>query len=238
MRSTRIVERVMGRLRLACVGLVALLSAACAGVPFDPVERVPVGDVDPGVVRTRFAAAVPRSFELLNTVVFRIYGREISAMGAVAVDVERGEFELACMTPVGVKLFEVSGDATGIRSRFSLEGFLDQYADADQVAMAVGGDVRTIYFDLVPPPDAAVEVCRDVIVFAHSTPAGQVECEFAGRDLLLVEKRLVAPDGETTRVRFYDYAWHGGHAFARGVVLDNGRYGYRLIVRIKEILDG
>ncbi len=38
------------------------------------------------------------------------------------------------------------------------------------------------------------------------------------------------------KVRYYEYRHEGGKEYPMGIVLDNFQHGYRLIVKVKEIL--
>jgi hypothetical protein len=218
---------------LACA--VALACGACSSVPFAPGERPPLDGIDPESARRGFEATVPGSFELLSSVVFEFWGHKVSALGVVSVNGETGAYRLACITPVGMKLFEISGTPETSTCDFAVEGLFDRFARDDQFAEAVGADVRTIYLGLVPPADAEVERGERQFVYRSGDDARRTEHVLAGRDPMLVEKRTWVHGDVVSRVRFYEYTWHGGRAFPGGVVLDNERYGYRLVVRVKEI---
>jgi hypothetical protein len=204
-----------------------LLLAGCAGVPFEPVERISMDGVDPAQVRARFSVGLPLKFDCQNTVIFEYFGRKVAALGFGTVDVSARAFTVVCMTPMGVKLFEVVGKGDSVHTTFALP---DLAAHGD-LAQAVGQDVRRIYFDLVPPDTASVSVGRTAIVYEYPAGDERTEYVFGGREGVLLEKRCHKGGRRVSTVAYYDYREEDGKRRSYGVVLTNHPYGYRLIVR-------
>jgi len=219
----------MKRCKLLCILL--LLVTGCAQVPFRETTAIPMGSVDPAALAGRFHSTVPESFQLLNTVVFEYNDRKFLGIGSVELNAIRHTFHVACLNPMGVKLFELSGDDRGVSTGYILEP-LAKYGD---IGAAVGGDIRRIYFDLVPSRTASVWKRKYQLTFWQSSGSGTLEYVFAGADADLVMKRYYEDHVIAWQVSYYEYREHMGKRYPQGIVLINYQYGYRLTVRLKEI---
>jgi hypothetical protein len=163
-----------------------LLLAGCSSVPFQPTVLVPLEAGDPWTVVRRFQERTPQRYQLLNTVVFEYNFRKFSGIGTVQVDSVSGVFHAAGMNPMGVKLFELSGDGRSVTSHHAMEA-LTQYGD---IAAAVGNDIRRIYFDLVPGREALVRKRTNKLVFRQRAGSGFLEFLFGGAAGELIEKNI------------------------------------------------
>jgi hypothetical protein len=213
---------------LICVSL-ALVSG-CARAPFPETPLAPLRVGDPAGVVERFRERMPERFQLLDSVVFDYNWMTFSGLGASEIDRARGSFKVACMNPMGVKLFELSGDRGGTVAGYSIAAF-NKYGD---LAAAVGGDIRRIYFDLVPSSGAVVWKRKRELVFRQWAGRGLLEYVFAGAEGDLVEKNYYENNGLAWRVSYYEYVDQGGKRLPRGIVLVHYDYGYRLTVRRRE----
>jgi hypothetical protein len=219
--------------RLALLGLGILTAVGCRNVPFRQLELVSVEKVDPKVVRERFALALPTAFGVVNSVTFELKGHALAAIGYTEVDTSSETFTVVGLHPAGgVKLFEVSGDSEQAESSFAVADF----AIHGNIARAVGDDTRRMYFDRVPAPDATVVMERYRILFRQQEGEGEIEFVFAGSEGLLIEKRYYENGSRIWSVSYYEYRRDGGKLYPDGIILDHHRYGYRLVVRLREIL--
>lgn len=215
----------------AWAGMVLLLFAAgCSSVPFQPTELVPLEIGDPWTMVQRFQERMPQRYQLLNTVVFEYNFRRFSGIGTVHVDSVNGMFQAAGMNPMGVKLFELSGDRGSVTSRHAIEA-LAKYGD---IATAVGNDIRRIYFDLVPGKDARVRKRTSKLVFRQPAGSGFLEYVFGGAGGELIEKKYYDENGIRWRAAYYEYRDQQGKRWPQGVVFTSYEFGYRLTVRNKE----
>ena len=209
-------------------GIALLFFTGClAPSPFQAVERVPVGDTEPADVRAAFAEVLPGKYRVANSAVFHIRGRQMTGVGYVAVDEPERSFAVACMSPIGITLFEISATNDAVKCNLAVTGVPHREA----FARVVAADVRDVYFDLVPAAAAEAKRKKDSIVFRRDGSGGRIEHIFAGADWRLVEKR-----SGRRRIRYYDYVEKDGQLFPKGIVLDNRKYRYRLVLRLKEIL--
>ena len=216
---------------LITTGLVVLCSAGCSSIPFQSISYVPVDAVEPAAVREQFARSLPLKFQLVNTIVFQ-YGRHaISVIGYTAVDAYQKVFTVAGLNPLGVKLFELSGDANDVERRFAIEKFTSR----GDFARAVADDIRRIYFDRIPGPEAEVYKKKYKIIFRQPIAAGIMEYVFAGIDNVLIEKRYYEGGRRVWSVSYYEYRREKGKLYPAGIILTHHEHRYQLVVRLKEI---
>jgi len=211
--------------------LLLLFLAGCSTVPFRETERVPLDSRDALSLVERFRSDMPDSFELLNTVVFEYNGRSFTALGTVRINRADRVFQVAGMNPMGIKLFELSGDQNSVTARYLIADFT-RHGD---IAAAVGNDIRRMYFDLVPGPEAWSWMRNTTLIFRQSFGAGVLEYVFAGRAGDLIEKRYYEEDGIVWKASYYEYRDQDGKRWPQGIVFIHYSHGYRLIVRQKEL---
>ncbi len=219
-------------MKLLLLGIVAImLAAGCATVPFDPMPETKPGPLTADAVRDAFAAAQPRRYEALQSVVFQMYGRRMGGIGSLAVDLTDNSFALTAMTHTGMTLFELQGSERAIEARFALAVF----GEKEHLAAAVGADVHRIYFNTVPPENASIHRKRYKLVFIHRFEGGRTEYDFAGPRQLLAEKRIYEGRKLVCRIRYGDYRDHDGFLHANAVILYNRLHRYRLLLHLKSV---
>ncbi len=210
----------------------ALLCTACSTVPFKTAELVSMEHADPKTIYERYGSETPDAFKIINSVIFEYKWTTFSGVGFLSLNAKERTFALSCMNPLGVKLFEVSGDQNGVTTHFALEEFTKK----GDLGAAVGDDIRRIYLDLMPAPDAEINRKKKELVFIHRLEKGRMEHVFAGRSPLLIEKDFFENGELIWRASYYEYRRHNGRNYPGGIIFENNRYGYRLIIRLKEIL--
>jgi hypothetical protein len=213
------------------MAILHVLLAACVRVPFQETKLVVLDSKDPRGMVERFQKGIPSSFQLLTSVVFEYNSRKFAGIGTVQINSSDGVFKVAGMTPLGVKLFELSGDQHGVTSHYSIANF-SRYGD---IATAVGNDIRRIYFDLVPGPEASIGKRKYRLIFRQSSGPGSLEFIFAGADGDLIEKNYYEESGLVWRILYYEYRDQEGKRWPQGIVFLNYQYGYRLTIRQKEL---
>jgi hypothetical protein len=216
--------------RFVVLCILQVFIAGCSTVPFQETRLVPLDSEDPWNMVERFHSDIPDSFELLNTVVFEYNGRKFTAIGTVQINRADRAFKVAGMNPMGIKLFELSGGQNSVTTRYSIADFT-RYGD---IAAAVGNDIRRIYFDLVPGPEARSWKRKYTQIFRQPSGPGFLEYVFAGRDGDLIEKRYYEENGIVWKASYYEYRDQDGKRWPQGIVFIHYPYGYRLIVRQKE----
>lgn len=214
-------------LLLLCV----LSIAGCVSMPFQKTADVSVAATDPNAVVEKFREASPETFQLLKTITFQYGFLTFSGLGFAEVDTKEKTFSVVCMNHMGVKLFEVYGNKEEIKAPF----VMDELKRGGNIALAVGEDIKRVYFDLIPSAEAKVEKEKYRILFSQPSGRGVLELVFAGTGLNLVEKTYYEDGRPIWSVSYYEYQQKKGKFYPGGIVLENYKYSYKLIIRLKEI---
>lgn len=221
----------MSLIRLVvCVAWV-LLAAGCAHDPFGETPPVSLESVEPARLLEEFKAGLPEQFQLMNTVVFERSGMSFTAIGYLDIDRRENRFRVVCLNPLGVQLFELSGDRSSITTHSVLPPLM-RFGDLPTV---VGTDIRNIFLDLTPADTAQVWRSRTSISFWQPSAQGRMQYVFAGAGHDLVEKNYYENSEIVWSLSYHDYLELNGKRYPRGIVLVNHRHGYTLTVRHKEL---
>jgi hypothetical protein len=213
--------------KLSILWTCIVLLAGCSGIPFRETPLVPMAGTDPTNVVERFKADSPDAFQLLNTIVFEYRWRKFSGLGMVGVDTKDRTFVIACINQMGVKLFELTGDREG-----AVTGFvMPELAKQGNFAEVVGEDIKRIYFDLLPSPQATIEREK----YRQGSGTGLLEYVFAGPEGNLLEKNYYEDGFAVWTISYYEYTRNKGKLYPAGTILKNAKYGYSLMVKLKEI---
>lgn len=218
-------------IRLVALLLLVVCAGGCVHVPFQETERVSFEAVDPKDVVAQFKAQAPESFQLLNSVVFEYSWNSFMGIGYIDINRQNNLFKVVCLNPLGVQLFELSGDRDNIVTHNALPALM-KYGD---LPTAVGTDIRRIYFDLFPSDKARVWKSKYKVNFWQPSGSGIMEYEFAGKWQQLVEKVYYEDDEIIWRISYYEYSLQNGKLYPQGIVMINYKYGYQLTVRQKEL---
>ena len=211
--------------------IILLFIAGCTSIPFHETTLVPLDKADPPAIVERFRTDSPEEFQLLNTIVFEYRWRKFSALGVAAVNTKERTFTLACINQLGVNLFELTGNKDGVTTVFVMPEFTKQ----GDFGAAVGEDIKRIYFDLLPSSDAKIERQKYRIIFRQGFGSGFMEYVFAGAEGTLLEKNYYEDGVAVWTVSYYEYTRNRGKLYPSGTILNNNKFGYRLIVKLKEI---
>jgi hypothetical protein len=222
-------------MKQACVVLCsALILAGCAGF-------YPGKEVVPETVRMEekkalrsFAEELPGIFTLVSTVVFKYNFFTFSALGVTRINEPDKEFDVTAMTPVGVKLLELSS------RNGSLTGFfaMPELAARGDISRAVSENIERIYFSRVPPEGTPAGRRGRFIVF--SVPSGAEVTEyFFGKekeDTVLLYKRFLSAGKRVWDVSYSGYFRDKqGKVHPRNIMFTHHAYSYRLLLRVKEL---
>lgn len=211
--------------------LALLLAAGCTVVPFRETPAVPLEAVEPAGLLDDFRAHLPERFQLLNSVVFEFSGMSFMGIGYLDLDRSEDRFRVSCLNPLGVQLFELSGDHGVIETGAVLPPLM-RYGD---LPTAVGTDIRRIFLDLVPAPHAQVWRTKTSIGFWQRAGEGRMQYLFGGANRDLLEKNYYEDNLIVWAVSYHEYVELDGKRYPRGIVLVNYQRGYRLTVRQKEL---
>lgn len=186
---------------------------------------------EPGMVKEQFSLMLPDRFQIISTIAFEYKGQSISFIGYSDIDTKEKTFTVAGINQVGIKLFEITGDNNKTELRFAIEEFTKK----GNFAEAVAGDIRKIYFNRLPANSSKVYKKKYEIIFVQNEPEAITEYVFAGSGNLLVEKRFIVDNKVIWRANYYEYQEKKGKFHPAGIILENIKYGYKLIMRLKEI---
>jgi hypothetical protein len=218
-------------IRLVTLLMMVVCAAGCVHIPFQEVERVSFESIEPRDVVEQFKAHTPESFQLLNSVVFEYSWNSFMGIGYIDINRQNSLFKVVCLNPLGVQLFELSGDRDSIVTH-NVMPTLMKYGD---LPTAVGTDIRRIYFDLVPSDKARTWKSKYKVNFWQPSGPGVMEYEFAGKGRELVEKVYYENDQIIWRISYYEYREQNGKHYPQGIIMTNYKYGYQLTVRQKEL---
>ena len=211
---------------------IGLWLTGCATAPFPAPEPFAAPERDWAEIPGRFESRLAPAYEQVNAVVFRFRLREIAALGYASVDRPTRSFAVACLNPVGIKLFDLVCERGRIEGRFVAPEIEKHGGD---LAQAAGTDLMRAYFDWSPPAGTPGRLRKERLTFAAEDAAGRTEYRYAGKDGRLAEKIRI----ENGRVR-WSVEYRGFREDAAGwiptdLVIRNRAYGYRLVVSAREM---
>jgi len=217
-------------------GLTALCAGLCWGcvrIPFECVPQVSMAGVDVAQVRARALLFQHERYTLLNSIVFKFHGRAMSTLGYASVDTENGSFTVVALTPIGLRLFEL----TRRGEELTVEHLVPDLAHYGDLPRAVADDVSRIYLGCVPSSTARVRRLKHAVVFTEQTDEGTLEHTYGGPKIVLVRKTFRDRRGIVWSASYHDYREHKGRVYPQGIYLRHHRHRYQLIVRLKEICE-
>lgn len=211
---------------LACAGLVG-----CVTTPYPVPDPFVSGEVPQASIPALFAARLAPRFEQVNAIIFRFKLRSLTALGVASVDLTTQSFAVTCMTPIGVKLFDVVCSAGRVEGRFVHPELAKRGTDFVQVA---GADLTHAYLDWQPPENTPHAIRNGRLVFTASDATGVTEYRYAWRDGRLAEKIRFEKGHRRWAVEYREYACSAAGLIPTGIVIVNHQYGYRLVVSTRE----
>ncbi|MFH0985036.1 MAG: DUF3261 domain-containing protein [Candidatus Omnitrophota bacterium] len=215
---------------IAMTGMVLGLSA-CAGSPFKRTEYVPVTGWDPQRVKEAFESRLPQTWQMTESMIFSYRGHDLLGLGVTQIDRLKDQFSMVGLNPAGMKMIEISGDSKNLKC----EVLVPELAQKGDVCRAVTEDVRRIYWDRTPSPEASSRKEKKSVIFSEKHEDGVLDYVFAGPEAILVEKRFTKAEHVEWRVRYYEYRSQKGKVFPGGVYFEHYPYHYKLTLRLKEI---
>lgn len=210
-----------------------LFMAGCAGIyPGKTVvpESVRMEEEN---ARRSFAEDLPGFFTLVSTVVFKYNFFTFSALGITRINEPDKEFDVTAMTPVGVKLLELSSRKGSLTCFFAMP----ELAARGDISRAVSENIERIYFSRVPPEGTPAGRRGRFIVFSVSSGEGLTEYFFGKEkeDTVLLYKRFLSAGKRVWDVSYSGYFRdEQGKVHPRNIVFTHHTYSYRLLLRVKE----
>lgn len=109
----------------------------------------------------------------------------MAGVGVASVDRDTRSLAVMCMTPLGVKIFDVVFTNGVLAQSFVMPALAEK---AGLIASAAGEDLMRAYFDLLPPATAEWSLTKTRLVFKAYDPDGVTEYRYAWEDGRLAEK--------------------------------------------------
>lgn len=213
------------------VMVVSFMSAGCASDPFD---RSQLGElsrqdaVDPRAAVDAFAASLPRRYVSEDTVVIDSLVQDLTVLGFLKVDESAGTFTLMGLNPAGLELFVLSGIGDSVK----IESAVPPLLERREVLESLGRDIRRIFFDWQPGPEARATVTNHRLWFTQGMLGDTMTHVYGGQPIQLIRKRRNQWFGPHWHVA-YDQ-WQRDETSSRlrpgRIVFDNHRYHYRLTI--------
>jgi hypothetical protein len=206
--------------------------AGCAKLPFSAEPLPALANPDPSGMRESFARALPNRFISDDTIIIQApFHDDLAILDVLRVDRVAGKFELVALNHLGIKLFDLSGD----RANVSIGYLLPPLAGEKDILISIGHDIANMYLDPIPVEAAKTEIGSNKIVFSEKQSRGTLIYEFGGASPVLLDKHLDGWFWTKWRVRYFRYSAEFGGLYPRGIVMDNGRYHYRIIVKNRDL---
>jgi hypothetical protein len=219
------------KLRFAWLVLLAMM-AGCAKLPFEAEQLPQLTNADPSAMRESFARAFPERFTTDDTIVIQApFHNDLAVLDVLRVDRAAGKFELVALNHLGIKLFDLSGDRANVTVGYVLPLLMGE----KDILISIAHDIGNMYLDLIPTEAAKAEIGSNKIRFSDKLSGGTLVYDFGGGPAVLLEKHLDGWFWTKWRVRYFRYSTEFGGLYPRGIVMDNGRYHYRIIVKNRDV---
>jgi hypothetical protein len=209
------------------------VQTGCRNIPFKETELVPLHIETPEDIPSMFNSQMPEKFILLNSLVFNYFWHSFSSMGVCKVDLETDSIVVVGMNQMGIKLFELSGKPSSVECKFTINE-LKKYEKFPETVIT---DIHRVYFNRFSVSGSEIRKSKYKICFIVPHRKGKLYYYFGGINLYLLEKKYVENGDDLWKISFYEYTLMGGKLFPKGIILDNYKYDYQLVIRLKEILE-
>ena len=211
---------------------VVIFFIGCAGIPFDPIELMPI-EITPQQIIAKNMLVCPDAYTASSAFTFKKFTSEIFVVGYTEIDAAEKKFRVALMNPMGMKVLEISGD----QGVFTTHFIVDRLAEIPDVVGIFGTDIERIYFGYVPPKAAEIIIHEDQVEFIEKEGKVAVHYFFGSSDYVLLKKIFYYGGKKACTIQYFDYQMHNDTQYPHGMMLNNHKNKYRLIVKLKDIVD-
>jgi hypothetical protein len=208
--------------------MLLVIAAGCTHEPFTREPLPALQNADPNAMRESFAQAVPARFISDDSIIVDApFHDEVAILGVIQVDRVKGTFEVIGLNQVGIKLFDLAGDRQNTTVRYAIPPLMEH----KDILIAAGDEIRRMYFNLVPDSGAKAAIEKTDVKYT----SGKMVYKLGGNPAVLLEKRENGLFGPDWRVQYFKYTSDSGRLYPRGLVMDNGTYHYRIIIKNRDI---
>lgn len=213
------------------IAMILLLTSACATVPFVSTDLTPTAPRTAAELTGALWNAGTGNVIIRQTALFEFEGMRIPITGVMKLDLAAKSARLVGMNDMGVKLYDISVDATSSNAHFIIPDLAGYPGFPEAVAISV----RRIFLTPQPDPGDAFERTPTYYLLTRDDGSGGTfRFTFGGAEAQLLEKSFRGAAG-SWRVRYYQYQHQQGRLFPGGIVLDDERAGYRLTLWIESV---
>lgn len=209
--------------------LILLCVVLCSGCAKHPFERHPpqvMPELSSAQLLENWWLASGHRYLCRHSGLLEVFTRKVALEGVVKLDTSASTARLIAMDTMGVKLFDLSVDATDHHLNYVLP-LLEEHP---QLPELVAKSIRAIFLQPNPSPhDRLLHQERGAQLISSE---GQ-RFELIGMPVRLHRKQIHSAEGNW-QVEYNQYQQQGGIWAPTGVVLNDGR-GFRLTLWIQEI---
>jgi hypothetical protein len=212
-----------------------LLSAGCSSLP----RGEPVAAGLSEQVVERYGNTLPSRFEAMHTVIVAIKPHwwwptiRQATIGCSTVDRTTRSYEVTCLSPLGMKLFNVSC-TNGTISGAILLPMKDKQ---EPMVQAIGSAISRAYLDMTPGPGATAVRRGDDFVMSRSTGNLRTDYTFSGTNAFLTSKEYFDGRKKTMTITYGDYQATTNASFPGRMSLRDHGNGYSLLFFLEEFRD-
>ena len=160
---------------LVFIFMLSCLTAGCSSVPFAKTDYFLVQDIDPLLIKNKFSELSPKSFKIINTVIFQYRTKHFLSLGYLAIDTNNKSFEIAGMNPMGIKLFEFAGKDR----KLEVNNVAEEISKRGDISKIIVEDIHRMYFDQIPSTQSTIHKKKRKIIFSDAKDEGKLEYIFA-----------------------------------------------------------
>ena len=209
---------------LLLLAAILLMTTACTTVPFATTELVQTTPLTAAELSGALWNSGAGSLMVRQSALFEFEGARIPITGVMKLDLAGKGARLVGMNDMGVKLYDLSIDVISSQAHF----IIPDLAKYPGFSEAVADSVRRIFLSPEPAPDDTVKrTSTNYLLTRKTADGGVIRFALGGADAQLLEKSYQGP-AQSWRVRYYQFQRHQWQLFPGGILLEDGRAGYRL----------
>lgn len=212
---------------IACIVTLSLITGCLTSSHFSEPPPFAVSDIEPSQVPARFFAKMAPQFEDAYSLLFHYRWMEFTAVGMASVDTKTRSLAVVCMTPLGVKIFDVICKNGVLEKSFVLPALGD---NAEKITKSAGEDLMRAYFDVMPSRDATWSKTKSRLIFKAKDEYGITEYRYAWKDGRLAEKVRVEKGDTLWCIEYREYTQTAAGLIPTGLMIRNKQRGYSIEV--------
>ena len=218
----------MRKMQFLFLIIFVFLLAGCAHLPIKTVSLEETRSL-----LNDFQGRLGDKYEVLSSVLFKYRFFAFSSLGMTSIDLPKDYLAVAGVTPAGITLFQIVAEKGKVVRSF----VVPEFAKRGDVAKAVSGSIRDIYFDLTPSQFLSMVSQGERFYLKTAVQDGaQNEYIFSVNDRTLLEKRLYKKGKLFWSIQYSNwFTDSSGKIHPKNIRLLHRAYGYQLLINAKEV---